>query len=278
MMAGQATVPLEELELELLLTAVAYRFGYDFRGYSRSSLHRRIERVLEQEGLATVSALQERVLRNPVALTRLLGAIAVHATSLFREPRQFAVIGQKVMPLLRTWPYVRIWVAGCATGEEAVSIAILLAEAGLLERARIYATDLSPDVLAEARRGAYLPARVAEAERRYRLSGGKGQLSDHFQREGDRMVVRDHIKQQLVIAQHDLVSDGSLNEFHLVLCRNVMIYFDSLLKDRVHRLLYDSLVRFGVLALGPGDRLEHSSRAEAYAPFDEAARLFRKMS
>jgi chemotaxis protein methyltransferase CheR len=277
MIAGQAD-EIEELEVELLLTALAYRYGYDFRGYSRASLHRRIERVMEQEGLATVSALQERVLRNPVALGRLLGAITVHATSLFREPLQFAMLGQKVMPLLRTWPFVRIWVAGCATGEEAISMAILLEEAGLLERARIYATDLAPDVLSAARRGAYLPSRVIEAERRYRLSGGKGQLLDHFQREGDRLVVRERLLQQLVIAQHDLVSDGSLNEFHLVLCRNVLIYFDSLLKDRVHRLLYDSLVRFGVLALGPGDRLEHSSRAEGYVSFDEAARLFRKVA
>ncbi|MEQ1503378.1 MAG: CheR family methyltransferase, partial [Myxococcota bacterium] len=214
---------LEQLEISLLLDAIAHRYGYDFRGYSPASLRRRIRRVLDHEGVASPSALQDRVLRDPRALARLVNRLSIHVTTMFRDPPFYTALRDRIVPLLRTWPFVRIWVAGCATGEEAYSLAILLHEANLYARCRIYATDLAPDLVLRARRGIYPIEALDGFEANYRASGGTGALRDWFRIDHRYAVVRDAPRSNLVFAQHNLVSDGSFNEFHLVLCRNVLI-------------------------------------------------------
>lgn len=267
---------LEALEIELLLTAVARRYGYDFRDYSPASIRRRIRRAMEIERVATPSALQDRVLRDPAALSRLISGVAIHVTAMFRDPTFYRALREKVVPVLRTWPFIRVWVAGCATGEEAYSIAILLHEAGLYDRSRIYATDLSPDLLLRAKHGIYPLELIRGYAANHRMSGATGDFESYWRTDADNAILRDPLRKNLLFSQHNLASDGSFNEFHLILCRNVLIYFEQPLKDRVHELIHTSLIRFGVLALGLRESVDFSARSTHYEPIDAEQRLYRK--
>jgi chemotaxis protein methyltransferase CheR len=267
---------LETLEIELLLTAVARRYGYDFRNYAPASLRRRIRRAMEIERVTSPSQLQDRVLRDPAALSRLVTGVAIHVTSMFRDPTFYRALRERIVPMLRTWPFLRVWVAGCSTGEEAYSIAILLHEAGLYERSRVYATDLSPDLLVRAKHGIYPLDAMKSYAVNYRMSGGEADFSSYWRTDDDNAILRDHLRKNLVFSQHNLASDGSFNEFHLILCRNVLIYFEQPLKDRVHELIHASLIRFGVLALGLRESVAFSSRSDCYEPIDSELRLYRK--
>jgi len=269
---------LEEIELDLLLTAVARRYGYDFRQYSPASLHRRVQRAMVEERLDTLSALQERLLHEPEALQRFISHLSVHVTSMFRDPQVYRALRKQVVPLLRTWPFVRIWHAGCATGEEVYSLAILLHEEGLLDRCRIYATDLSDELLEQANAGAYPLSVMRRYTANYLASGGREEFSGYYTADHKNAVLRDDIRRPIVFSQHNLVSDGSFNEFHLIMCRNVMIYFDKQLRDRVLELFHDSLVLFGVLGLGQRESLRFTPRFESYQPLaDESLRLYRRV-
>jgi len=266
----------EELELELLLDAIVRRWGYDFRDYSRPSMRRRVQRVLEREQLRTVSGLQGRILRSEEAMRRFIATISVSVSAMFRDPRFFAALREEVIPVLRTHPFVRVWVAGCATGEEVYSMAILLHEAGLSARARIYATDLSDELLERASRGVFPLKRMQEYTRNYLAAGGRADFSSYYRTDAEHAIIRHPLRQNVVFSQHNLVSDGSFNEFHLVLCRNVLIYFGEALRDRVYELLFSSMVRHGYLALGLKENLRHTRWNSRFDALDEELSLYRR--
>ena len=267
---------LEDLELELLLEGLARHYGYDFRGYARASIKRRMWRRMLEENLPTLSALQDRVLHDPTCMERLLVDLSINVTSMFRDPSFWAAVRDKVVPLLRTYPFVRIWNPGCSTGEETYSLAILLREEGLEERARIYATDINSNVLEQAREGIFPLDRMQEFTSNYLAYQGRASFSDYYKVYGDRARFDPTLLERCVLAQHNLVSDDSFNEFSLIVCRNVMIYFDRELQDRVHDLFHRSLARSGVLALGHRESIRFTAHADAYDEIDGQEKLFRR--
>jgi chemotaxis protein methyltransferase CheR len=269
---------LEALELRLLLEAIHQHHGYDFRGYARTSLKRRIWRRINEEGLESISGLQERVLHDDEVMERLLIDFSINVTSMFRDPTFFVAMREKVVPILRTYPFVRIWNAGCSTGEETYSLAILLREEGLAGRARIYATDINDVVLRQAKDGVFPLERMKDYTRDYIRAGGTAAFSDYYKAYGEVVRFDPTLAEDVVFAQHNLVSDGGFNEFNLIVCRNVMIYFDRALQDKVHDLFYESLVRFGILALGHKESIRFTGHAEDYAELDSHEKLYRRVS
>lgn len=267
---------LEDLELALLLEALYQHYGYDFREYARASIKRRMWRRMMEEGLATLSGLQERVLHDPACMDRLLLDLSINVTSMFRDPSFWKALRDEVVPLLRTFPFVRIWNPGCSTGEETYSLAILLREEGLHERARIYATDINGAVLQQAKEGVFALDRMREFTQNYLRYGGRASFSDYYKVYGDRVRFDPVLLEQAVFAQHNLVSDASFNEFNLIVCRNVMIYFDRTLQDKVHDLFHRSLARSGVLALGHKESIRFTSHAESYEEIDAHEKLYRR--
>ncbi len=276
--ATGADAELEQLEVELLLEAIFRRYGFDFREYAPASLKRRLGRRMQAEGLATVSALQERVLHDPLVMERLLLDLSVNVTAMFRDPGFYARLRELVVPLLRTYPFTRIWVAGCSTGEEVISLAILLSEEGLYERTRIYATDINEVVLDRARDGVYPLDKMREYTENYLRAGGTRAFSEYYVARYEGALFSRSLLDNVVFAQHNLVSDRGFNEFNLILCRNVMIYFDRPLQNRVHELFYDSLETFGVLGLGHKESLHFTPFEDRYEALDPQERLFRKVA
>ena len=267
----------DEIELSLLLEGVYRRYGFDFREYSPASLRRRVWRRVHAEGLTTLSALQDRLLHDPSCMERLLLDLSINVTAMFRDPSFYVAFRQKVVPLLRTYPYTRIWVAGCSTGEEVYSLAILLHEEGVSDRARIYATDINESVLEGARAGVFPLDKMREYTQNYIKAGGERAFSEYYLAKYDGAQFQRSLVDNVVFAQHNLVSDRSFNEFNVIVCRNVMIYFDRALQDRVHRLFYDSLVTFGVLALGAKESIRFSPHESSYEELDAAERLYKKV-
>jgi chemotaxis protein methyltransferase CheR len=272
--ARDGDVELERLELDLLLEAIHQRYGHDFRGYARASLRRRLWRRTDLEGLRTLSGLQERVLHDPLVMERLLGDMSINVTEMFRDPGCHAALRADVLPLLRTHPFIRIWIAGCSTGEEVTSIAIMLREEGLLERSLIYATDIDAGVLALARSGSFPIERIQDYTRNYLTAGGEQSFSSYYTVDGNRAVFDPALLEDVVFAQHNLATDGSFNEFHLVVCRNVLIYFGRELQDRVLGLFDASLARRGMLALGRKETLRGTAIEDRYEPLVDAERIY----
>ena len=260
----------------MLLEAIFQHYGYDFRKYARGSLRRRLWRRVDAEGLKTISGLQERVLHNPVAMEALLMDLSVNVTAMFRDPSFYVALREKVFPLLRTYPFVRIWNAGCSTGEEVYSIAILLREEGLLDRARIYATDINEQVLERAGEAVIALDRMQTFTQNYERAGGSEVFSQYYKAEGDQARIDPDLLRNVVFAHHNLVSDRSFNEFHLIICRNVMIYFDKELQDEVHGLFLQSLVKLGILALGNKESIRFSSVASRYEELDREEKIYRR--
>lgn len=271
------TTELEDIEISLLLEGLYHVYGFDFREYARSSLKRRILELMRAEKLDTVSALQNRILHEPACLERFLLGLAVHATSMFRDPSFYLTFRRKVVPLLRTYPTVMIWIAGCSTGEEVYSLAILLAEEGLYSKCRIYATDMSHAVLRKARDGIFPLSAMREYTNNYHMAGGVNEFSDYYTAQYDNVIFSSALKKNLVFSEHNLATDGSFNEFQVILCRNVMIYFNKDLQARVHNLLYDSLSMFGVFGIGNKESLKFTPRAEFYEHLNESDKLYRKV-
>jgi chemotaxis protein methyltransferase CheR len=268
---------LDEIELELLLEGVYRRYGFDFREYAPASLRRRVWRRVHAEGLTTLSALQDKLLHDPACMERLLLDLSINVTAMFRDPTFYVAFREKVVPLLRTYPFTRIWVAGCSTGEEVYSLAILLHEEGVAERARLYATDINDSVLERARAGVFPLDKMREYTQNYINAGGKRAFSEYYLAKYEGAQFQRSLAENVVFAQHNLVSDRSFNEFTVIVCRNVMIYFDRALQDRVHRLFYESLVNFGVLALGAKESIKFSPHESSYEELDAAERLFKKV-
>lgn len=271
-----AASSLEEIEVDLLLEAVHRVRGYDFRQYARASLRRRIANQVKSEQVATVSALLDRALHDDACMDRLLQGLTVTVSAMFRDPPFFRALRERVVPMLRTYPFVRIWQAGCSLGEEAYSLAIVLEEEGLAERCRIYATDISEAILARARDGIYPLDLMRKYTENHGKAGGRRPFSEYYTAAYDNAVLRPSLRDRVVFAQHNLVTDGVFNEFNLVLCRNVMIYFNRDLQGRVHRLLYDSLASFGVLGLGAQESLTLTAIEEHYEVLDAGNRLYRR--
>lgn len=275
-MAGGPEAEREQLEISLLLEGVYRQYGFDFREYAKASLRRRLWRRVYAEGLRTISGLQERVLHDPTAMERLLLDLSINVTSMFRDPGFFASFRAKVVPMLRTYPFIRIWNAGCSTGEETYSLAILLREVGLYDRSRIYATDINEAVLRAAAEGIYPLAKMQEYTENYLASGGTRSFSDYYRTAYEGAHFDRSLTENIVFAQHNLVSDRTFNEFHVVVCRNVMIYFDRSLQERVHQLFVDSLAPFGVLALGRKETIGHGSHSGQFDVLDEQERIYRR--
>lgn len=268
---------LEALEIELLLEAVFRHYGYDFRNYAFASLRRRIQDRVRAEGARTISGLKEQVLHDPEAMERLLLGLSVNVTSMFRDPGFYQAFRKQVVPLLRTYPFIRIWHAGCSTGEEVYSIAILLEEEGLYERCRLYATDMNESVLRAARSGIFPLARMRQYTANYLEAGGKEAFSTYYTASYGNAIIRPSLRRNVVFAQHNLASDGPFNAFNVILCRNVMIYFNADLQARVHQLFLESLVRFGFLCLGVKESLKHAVAERAYEPFNELHKIYRRV-
>lgn len=270
-------VGLEEIEIQLLLEGIRLTYGYDFREYALRPLRRSIVAAMQAEGIPTISAYQDRILHDATCMQRFLGMVGVSVTTMFREIELIHALRDEVVPVLRTYPSVRIWMIGCATGEEVYSLAILLEEEGVLRHARIYATDLNEDTLAVARMGAYPLDRMKSYEEAYRRAGGRLALSDYYTVSGRSARFSRSLQSNVTWARHNLVTDASFNEFHLIVCANVLIYFRPTLQERAHRLIYDSLVRSGYLALGRGESLIFSPGSSRYQQVGNGVSLFRKV-
>ncbi len=269
---------LEELELDLFVTALDRRYGYDFSGYNRASLTRRARNLALQFGAPTLTALTDTLLHSPERITEAISGLSVPVSELFRDPHVFRALKEQVFPILSSYPAINIWQAGCAHGQEVYSLAILLTEAGLYERARIYATDISANALARAREGIFPLQHAREASQRYLDSGGAGSLSDYYHARYDFLKLDERLISRVTFAEHNLVTDTVFCEAHLILCRNVLIYFSTPLQDRVLGMFADSLVRGGFLCIGTRENMQLANAREKFRLIDGAAQIYRRTS
>ena len=268
---------LERIEIELLLEAIYRHYGFDFRSYAYASIRRRLWRRIQAEGLKTISALQDLLLHEPSTMERVLLDLSINVTAMFRDPSFYLAFRQNVIPLLRTYPFIRIWHAGCSTGEEVYSMAILLEEEGLYARARIYATDINEVVVHRARAGIFPLERMQEYTENYIKAGGTRSFSEYYVAKYDGALFSPSLQRNVVFSQHNLVTDRSFAEFNVILCRNVLIYFDRTLQSRVHGLFYESLVHLGILCLGSKETLRLSEYESSYEELSGANRIYRKV-
>lgn len=267
---------LQEVEINLLLEGLYQIYGYDFRGYVRGSVGRRILNRMKAERLPTITALLEKVLHEEGYLERLLNDLSIRMTEMYRDPSFFAAFRREVVPLLRELPEIRIWHAGCATGQEVYSMAILMHEEGLGEKAKIYATDMNEKALATAQKGAFPLKSMQQYTKNYLKAGGNKAFSEYYTTDHQYAYFSPSLNESLTFAQHNLVTDGSFNEFHVILCRNVMIYFDSALQQKVHRLFYESLADGGFIGLGSKESILSMPRGMEYEEFNSSEKIYRK--
>lgn len=265
---------LQDVEVYLFIEAMRLRHGYDFRHYARASIKRRILGLLDVFGVARVADLLPVVLYDPDFPARAITRLSVPVSEMFRDPEEFQVLRERVIPELRSWPQIIIWLAGCAGGEEVYSLAILLKEEGLYERCQIYATDINDEALAKAEEGVYSLAHLREAEENYRRAGGPFALSHYYQTSYEFGIIDSALRNNIVFAHHNLVSDGVFCEVHLVMCRNVFIYFDKMLQNRVLGLFADSFARSGFLCLGTKESLHLADRGDDFRIVDPKRRIY----
>ncbi len=265
-----------DIELKLLLDAIYLRYHYDFRSYAVASLRRRMTAALARFGCETVSQLQERLLHDPTTFPQLLDYLTVQVSEMFRDPAYFLALRERVVPLLRTYPSLKVWVAGCSTGEEAYSLAILLREEGLASRTQIYATDINPHALRRAEAGIYELDRIALFTENHRRSGGKSSFSDWYTAGYGRAVLDRELRRQIVFSDHSLATDTVFAEVQLVSCRNVLIYFNRPLQDRALGLFREALCPRGFLGVGARESLRFSAHGHAFEDVARDERIFRK--
>jgi chemotaxis protein methyltransferase CheR len=268
---------LAALEIDLLLTGMAERYGYDFRNYARASLTRRVRKALQREGLKSVSALQTKLLHDEDAAMRFVASMSVHTTAMFRDPEVYRLLREQVLPMLRTYPFVRIWHAGCSSGEEVYSLAIMLEEEGLYDRCRIYATDMSDLIVERARKGVFALRDMREHTRAYHSAGGKQDFSAYYVADDRAAVFRKALSRNVVFSQHNLVCDSAFNEFQLIMCRNVLLYFDQTLRERAYDLFAASMGKLGWLVLGKQESLRFSGHASSYRELRDGMRVYRRL-
>ncbi|MEJ0010431.1 MAG: CheR family methyltransferase [Alphaproteobacteria bacterium] len=267
-----------DIELRLLLDALLLEYQYDFRGYSMASVKRRMVQAREKFNCRSFSQLQDRVLHEPELVQELLSFLTVQVSEMFRDPGYFRMIREKVVPHLRTYPSLKLWIAGCSGGEELYSFAILFREEGLEERTMFYATDINPDALKKAEAGVYDLDRIRLFTENHRKSGGRSSLSDYYTAAYGAATFDKSLRKRVVFSDHSLVSDAVFGEMQLISCRNVLIYFDRELQDRVIGLFRDSLSRKGFLGLGAKESLHFSQYADAFEPFAREERIYQKVA
>jgi chemotaxis protein methyltransferase CheR len=268
---------LEKIEIQLLLEGVFRHYGFDFRSYAYASLRRRIWKRVIAEQLKTISALQDRVLHDPSLMEQLLLDLSINVTAMFRDPGFYLSFRREIVPVLRTYPFIRIWHAGCSTGEEAYSMAILLEEEDLYERTRIYATDINEVVIRKAKEGIFPLDRMQEYTQNYLRAGGTRSFSEYYTAMYDGALFAPRLMRNIVFSQHNLVTDRSFAECNVILCRNVLIYFDRNLQQRVHRLFYESLPMYGYLGLGSKESLRFTGFEDHYEAVDRREKIYRKV-
>jgi len=266
---------LESIEVKLLLEGIYQHYGYDFRDYT--SLHDRIQRLMAQENLKTISGLQERVLHDPDWFHRILAEFFITVSAMFRDPQFFLNFRQNVVPRLKTYPFIRLWFAGCGCGEEIYSMAILLHEEGLYDRCRFYGTDINESALNQAQKSIFPLHLRQKYTRDYLAAGGKSSFSKYYTAKYDHAIFHSWLKQRFVFSKHNLVSDSSFNEFQVILCRNVLIYFNNPLQHRVHKLLYDSLIRLGFLGLGNSESIFSTPYRDCFETLKGCDKIYQKM-
>jgi len=268
---------LENIEIQLLTEGIYRHYGFDFRDYSMPSMRRRIWKRIYAEGLATVSGLTDKVLHDSACMERLLLDLSINTTAMFRDPTFYLNFRRKIVPALRTYPFIRIWHAGCSTGEEVYSMAMLLHEEGLYDRCRIYATDINETVLQKAKTGIFPLSTMQENTSNYIAGGGKGTFSDYYTARYDYSIFRPALRENVVFAQHNLVTDASFNHFNVIFCRNVLIYFNNALQERVQKLFLESLETFGILGLGRKESIRYTEVADHYDEIDADEKLYRRI-
>lgn len=266
----------EDIEIRLLLEAIYLRYHYDFRNYAPASLKRRLTQARQQLGFPTFSALQETLLHDGALLPRLLGYLTVQVSEMFRDPSYFRAIREKVIPHLRTYPSLKVWIAGCADGEELYSFVILFREEGLEERTLFYATDINHEALSRAEHGIYDLDQIRLFTENHRKAGGKSSLSDYYSAAYGKARFDGSLRQRVVFSDHSLVTDAVFAEMHLISCRNVMIYFDRALQDRAVALFRDSLARKGFLGLGAKESLRFSQHSSFFSDFVREEKIYQK--
>ncbi|MEB1806733.1 MAG: protein-glutamate O-methyltransferase CheR [Bacillaceae bacterium] len=271
-----ADLDVERIEIELLLEGIYRHYGFDFRNYAYSSVKRRVWHRVRAEQLNTISELQSKVLHDPIVLKCFLNDLSINVTEMFRDPSFFKAFREKVIPSLRDLPFIRIWHAGCSSGEEAYSMAILLLEEGLYDKTKIYATDMNEDILEKAREARIPLSYMQVYTKNYQQAGGLKEFSEYYTAHHDYVLLRPMLKKNIVFAHHNLVTDHSFNEFHVIICRNVLIYFNTSLKNRVYDLFFHSLSDGGFLGLGNKETLTSGDTSHFYQEIDRDEKIYIK--
>ncbi|ABS17371.1 protein-glutamate O-methyltransferase CheR (plasmid) [Brucella anthropi] len=278
MRGAQPNDSAEDIEMRLLLEALFLRYHYDFRNYSLGSIRRRLKQAREQLGFASFSAMQNQLLHDPDMLSHLLRFLTVQVSDMFRDPDYFRAIREQVVPHLRTYPSLKVWIAGCSSGEELYSMVILFREEGLEDRTLFYATDINQDALSAAEAGVFALDRVRSFTENHQRSGGRTSLSDYYQAAYGRVVFDKSLRRNVVFSDHSLATDAVFGEMHLISCRNVLIYFDHALKNRVLGLFKESLIHKGFLGLGAKESVRFSDHAGTFADFVREEKIYQKVS
>lgn len=267
---------LEELEIDLLLTAIERRYGYNFHNYARASVKRRIKHCMDGSNLSSITDMLSRVVHDELFFDSFLADMSITVTDMFRDPSFYLTMRERVIPLLQTYPFIRIWHAGCATGEEVYSMAIVLKEAGIYDRCQIYATDYNKRSLATAQEGIYNAGSIKDFTSKYHEAGGKESFSDYYTAHYESAKMNAKLKENITFAHHNMVSDGVFGEMNLIICRNVMIYFNKTLQNQVLKLFLDSLCHGGLLCLGNKETIEYSDLADQFAIVSKTDRIYKK--
>jgi len=266
---------IEDIEITLLLEGIYRAYGFDFRNYLRSSLRRRMQLRMHSEGFTSITALLEKVLHDPGFIKKIINDFSIRVTEMYRDPHFFLAFRNKIIPIIKDYPEIKIWHAGCSSGEEVYSMAILLKEENLLHKAKIYATDMNETVIEQAKEGKFPLKRMRTFTKNYLLAGGKKEFSTYYTTDHEKAIFHPELMSNVVFAQHNLATDSTFNEFHIILCRNVLIYFDSILQQRVHQLFYESLTSDGFLALGNMESIIPAIKQQ-YDEFVPCERIYRK--
>lgn len=274
--AMQERVENEDIEIRLLLESIFLKYGYDFKNYSDTHMKRRILRRMSAAGLNSITAMQHKVLYDKEFFKLLLADFSINVTEMFRDPSFYKAFRKEVVPVLKTYPFIKVWHAGCSTGEEVYSMAILLEEEGLYDRAQLYATDFNEIVLHKAKEGIYPIDTIQEYTYNYQQAGGTASFSDYYIAKYDSVMLKQDLKRKIIFADHNLVTDGVFGEMNVIICRNVLIYFNRELQDRVIKLFCDSLCNGGFLCLGSVESIKFSGYADHFMPFVEEEKTYQK--
>lgn len=266
----------EDIEIILFIEAIKMKYGYNFSNYSRAHIRRRIRNRLRKSDIENIMELTHRVIKDETFFREVLSDFSINVTEMFRDPGFFKYLRENIIPVLESYPIIKIWHAGCSSGEEVYSMAIMLKECGLYERCQIYATDFNSNIIIKAKEGIYSLESMKEYTKNYNLAGGTHPFSDYYIAKYDNAIMKMDLKRKIVFAEHNLVTDGSFGEMNLIICRNVLIYFDRTLQNRVDRLFMDSLGKGGYLCLGSKETLSYSDVVENFETVSEEFKVYRK--